>query len=260
MDMIGYSNLKIDMFLNILSDYTECENIVKLIENMISCIPIILCSTDISKLVSMCEVLKSLIFPFEYPGIIIPYEAKLQLKLLYSTEPFIIGIDREKFDQIKEILDKINTVVYDVEQKEFMSNLQVARIVLKLNSQCLPKRKKINLPVSFKLPLHDKVRVKLDKLKTKDRKGQIKAVSHIRDLFRDFFIYQILDIKNVDSVDDFKNFDKILKKKRKHSDHKDFLNSFLKTDFYSTLINYLDYEKGLMFNEDNILVYEFLEK
>ena len=257
--MKSYCDSKINYFIQVFVKSQESENILKLIENMISSIPIILVSSDIYKLISIWEVLKSLIFPFEYPGLIIPYEPKPQLKLILSSEPFIIGLDLEAFENIKDNLDKISVQVYDLDQKEFLSNLNSSRIVWRLNNHWFIKKKKIILPCSFRLPLYEKIGVKISHLKNKDSDGWIKTINHIRELFREFFIYQILDIKNIDSIDDFKNIEKWIKKKRKHTDHKEFLASFLKTDFYSTLVNFLDPEKGRLFTEENWHVFEYLE-
>lgn len=257
--MKNYYDMKINYFLKVFVESQEWENILKLIENMISCIPIILISTDILKLISMWEVLKSLIFPFEYPGLIVSYEPRPQLKMILSSEPFIIGMDQDSFEGIKENLDKISVQVYDWDQKEFLTNLNSAKILWRLNNHYFVKKKKIILPMNFRLPLHDKIAVKISNLKSKDINGQIKTISHIRELFREFFINQILDIKNVDSIDDFKNIEKMLKKKRKHNDHKEFLNSFLKTDFYSTLINFLDIEKWHPLSEENLPISEILD-
>ena len=71
---------------------------------MLSCIPILLVSSSVFKLVATCEVLKTIVFPFEYQGLIVPYEPKPNLKLILSCEPFLIGLDVKSYESIKDNL------------------------------------------------------------------------------------------------------------------------------------------------------------
>lgn len=77
----------------------------------------------------MTEVLKSLLFPFKYHGIIIPYEPKPQLKMILSSEPFIIGMEHEIYESISDVLEKQSAQVYDLEQREFLSPSNPSRII-----------------------------------------------------------------------------------------------------------------------------------
>jgi len=132
---LNMHNMKSDYFFNIFMLKEVHHHIPKLLEKMIFGIPIILLSNDQYSLVCMTEVLKTLLFPFEFQGLIIPFESKPQVKLLTSSVPFLIGMGHDSFVTLWEPLGKQLYEVYDLDEKDF-KNLQISsRIVLKLQNQ-----------------------------------------------------------------------------------------------------------------------------
>lgn len=113
--------------------------------------PIILVSEKIYPLVCMVEVLKTLLFPFEYQGLIIPFELRPNLKLILSSEPYIIGLEKSIYEEIKRDLDKKTAYVYDVDTGTHDTG-NSNRIV-----------RKINFPTTHKQSIQGTLSKKIDK-------------------------------------------------------------------------------------------------
>lgn len=224
---------------------------------MIAGIPIILVSENTIKLVAMCEVLKTLMFPLEYQGLVIPYEPKPQLKLLLSGEPYLIGLSQEVNDLIKINFDKHNLLVYDLDQKEVVPTTDSCRIVCKLNNANFQKKvKKVQFPLRYKKDLL----LKLESLlKHKEGAKPSKVYCVIRETFLKFF-ETIIDLKNMSNIEDYGDIPKMLKKKTKHKEHKYFLNNFIKTEtYYAFAKNIMRDQDGTMYGERFNLA-EFLKE
>lgn len=200
---LSYNDCKHKYYYEVFMRSQESENIFRLLETMIAGIPILLVSTDIFKLVSMVEVLKSLLFPFEYQGLVVPYEPKPQLKLILSWEPYLIGIELDTFESIKDMLDKQSALVYDLNQKEFVSTSNSSRILCRLNNHNIMKKKKILFPTQFKGDTQYKLNVKLQSLRAKHPNDYEKIYTDITEIFIQFFVDCILDIKNMDNLEDY---------------------------------------------------------
>lgn len=118
---------KYDFFYQVFRDSKETENIFSLIVNMISEVPMILVSQSRKKLIATTEVLKTLLFPFEYQGIIIPYEPRPNPKFLLSKESFVIGMNYDTYNKIKDIIEKHGLFIYDLDQKLSISYTNSSR-------------------------------------------------------------------------------------------------------------------------------------
>lgn len=80
-------------------------------------------------------------FPFEFQGLIIPYEPRPNLKLILSCEPFLIGLEYEAYDIIKEDIGKQTVLIYDLDEKEFLTNMGVSKMSVRINKELPSKRK-----------------------------------------------------------------------------------------------------------------------
>jgi len=73
--------------------------------------PIILVSSSVGSLIAWSEILKNLIFPFKFTGLIIPYMCRPDLMLLSSTSQnkYIVGLSPESYKYLKAYLPSIVT-------------------------------------------------------------------------------------------------------------------------------------------------------
>jgi hypothetical protein len=224
---------------------------------MISGIPIILVSSCVFSLISMTEVLKSLLFPFKYHGIIIPYEPKPQLKMILSSEPFIIGMEHEIYELISDVLEKQSVKVYDLEQREFLSPSNPSRIICKFNHSHNIKKKKLSFPTDFIKNGKDKLDCKIRSMRNDHKDNYKKIYLQISEVFYQFFIDSILDLKNMGNIEDYADHVKMIKMRRKNKEHKEFLSTFCLTETYKSFTDYLDPSNDSI-SEDGIHVEEFI--
>ena len=80
-------------------------NMWSIFENMLSCFPIILISKYPSKLCAVIEVFKTLMYPFEYQGIVVPFDPEPNLTLLMSNQPYVVGMKQSSYEKIKNLPD-----------------------------------------------------------------------------------------------------------------------------------------------------------
>jgi hypothetical protein len=94
-----------------------------LIEKVLFGKPVILISKHNHKLIAWTEILKNLIFPFEFPGLVIPYMARVDLMVLSSESnlSYIVGISPETYKHWKYFLSPIVTC-FDIDSKNFYYN------------------------------------------------------------------------------------------------------------------------------------------
>lgn len=84
---------------------------------------LILVSTSKNKLISWTEILKNLIFPFKYPGLIISRMLRPDLMMITSGKPFIIGMHKETFDYCRSYLPS-NVICFDIDKKEIKQSAE----------------------------------------------------------------------------------------------------------------------------------------
>ena len=204
---------------------------------------IILVSTDKSKLICMTEVLKSLMFPFEFQGIIVPYEPRPQHRLLVSKQPYLIGMESEVFDTIKGILSKESPSVFDLDQKEFTTSHHTSKLSCKLSSKNLPSNKKWKFPNSFRNVTKQKLQRKLQTFES-GNKNDKEIYIKISELFTSLYIENILDIKNIENIEDFCDIGKMSKKRRKVKEHKEYIETLTSSKIYSEFLKYISKSKN----------------
>jgi hypothetical protein len=127
-----FIDTKYNFFYQVFKESKEIDNIFQLIVNMISEFSMILVSQSRRKLIAITEVLKTLLFPFEYQGVIIPYEPRPNPKFLLSKESFVIGMNYDTYNKIKDIIEKHGLYIYDLDQKLTISYTNSSRAEWKL--------------------------------------------------------------------------------------------------------------------------------
>jgi len=62
----------------------------------------------------------------------------------------LIGLERDVYESVKETLGKQTVLTYNIDDREFMSNMGSVKMSLKINKEAPYKRKKISFPGHFK--------------------------------------------------------------------------------------------------------------
>jgi len=83
------------------------KRIWNIIENMLFGFPIVLISEESKKLTEVIEVFRTIIYPFEYQGLIVPYDPEPNLVMLLSDLPFIIGMNESNYEKVKRRLPNL---------------------------------------------------------------------------------------------------------------------------------------------------------
>lgn len=83
----------------------------QLIERILFGKPIIMKSRSVSKLIAWSEILKNLIFPFQYPGLIVPYMCRPDMMLLASDQQnsYIVGLTPDTYKYVRNYLSSMVT-------------------------------------------------------------------------------------------------------------------------------------------------------
>ena len=97
-------------------------------------------------------------------------------------------------------------------------------------------------------------------MRNKHPKDKHRLFEKITSLFSSLFIDDILDIKNLDKVEDLRDKEKLLKKKRKVGEHKEYLEIFLDTATYDSMLKYIGPHPQAEINADGVNVREFLKE
>jgi hypothetical protein len=97
-------------------------------------------------------------------------------------------------------------------------------------------------------------------LKNKHPNDKQRLFEKITNLFISLFIDDILDIKSLEKVEDLCDKDKICKKRRKVREHQEYLQIFLNTATYDSMLKYIGPHPQAEINTDGINVLEFLKE
>ncbi|CAI2374575.1 unnamed protein product [Moneuplotes crassus] len=294
MEEVDFYDLKSDFFFNVFITTKIYKHVPKLLEKMIFGVPLIVVADEGYLRVAVIEVLKTLMFPFEYQGLVLPSETKPHPKLLTSSEPFIIGMDRAIYRQVVEGLGQQPYEIFDCENEEFMVQRRASRIVENTPSQPLAPRKSVDFPEELvkilQKNLDKKLKVfkeafqnykvaltasasKSSRLRSSVAKKEIEDTSSEfnqlkKELYKfvcthyiDFFIFRILDIKNIQNVEDYANELKMVRNPKRGSKmrkYKDFIAPLFKTETYHGLIEYISPNPKKTLNHDHVLMKEYL--
>ena len=135
-----------------------------------------------------------------------PYEPRPNLKILLSREPYLIGLENESYDHIRDALNKRSLQVYDLDEKEFIKSN---------TSSTIPKRKEGH---SYTKQIHD--------------------------VFEIFFQRHGNYSKNMDSVEETKDSMILRNNYQKVKTHEEFLEQFEKTKSYNIIKDHVNQAKS----------------
>ena len=207
-----------------------------IIERMLFGRSIIITSSDKSKLIAWSEILKNIIYPFEFPGLILPYMWRIDMTLLTSEISYIIGLPSDWIKHIKPSLNH-NTIIFDIDLREIHTN---KRDLIKISptetiiSQDSKSKDDIfcELPSSLYFPKIKELESKVKDFPKTQSESKVRAyVNKIREHFVNFFINDLLDYKNWD----YNHEEIYLSAKRKKAiskDHYEFIRIFSKTQTF----------------------------
>lgn len=107
--------------LDIVKFYDRTLMLWHLIDKVLFGKSIVMVCKNKNKLISWSEILKNLIFPFQYPGVIISYMCRPDLMLLTSNSSFIVGMLPEGYRYCKYSLPSTITI-FDIDEKQMYKN------------------------------------------------------------------------------------------------------------------------------------------
>ena len=199
---------------------------------------IILVSKKIDKLISWTEILKNLIFPFKFTGLIIPYMCRPDLMLLSSDSKcsYIVGLSPKSYDYWRSYLPSIVTC-FDIDRKKISQNrkefIQATESMIINSNSILEKSKQLEIPASLYLPQIKTLESLVAKHPPKPYKEKhiARYASKIRNYFYNFFLDDMLEVKLWDySQKEGYLHNEIRKKLPKW--HFDFIKNFSKTQTF----------------------------
>ena len=200
---------------------------------------IIMVSDHNSKLMAWSEILKSIIFPFTYPGLIISRMLRPDLMLLTSDQSYIVGLNFDTFDYWKYFLPT-SVVIFDIDNHEIKYSkkqfIQATDIkILNTNNKVLnkyefPQYLCINKQKDLEAMLSDVPR------SSKNSNHIRRYAKNIRHFFFQFFVVDLLDFKNYD----YTHGEIFLSHKRQKEikpEHFKFIKDFSKTQTFKNFQN-----------------------
>lgn len=192
-----------------------------------------------SRLVAWAEILKNLIFPFQFPGLIIPFMSRPDLMLLSAegTCCYIVGMSPEAFKYCKNFLSPIVTC-FDIDNRQLSHNKREflhATDSEVINSPIIiGKRQEASceIPISLYMPKIRDLEAKVKDFPKTKNEVKIKAYSmKIREHFLNFFINDLLDYKNCNYSHE-ELFLSHNRRKKLPKEHYEFIKKFSETQTF----------------------------
>lgn len=207
-----------------------------LLEKILFARSVIMFSKNIDRLIAWSEILKNLIFPFQYTGLIIPFMCRPDLMLLSSDNEsnYIIGMSPEAFKYCKYYVSP-NVTCFDIDNRQIFHNrrdfLQASDTVIinSPNPVYATQAVSSEIPVYLYLPKLKDIESKVRNFpKVRSDQGIKHYAMKIREYFFNFFLNDLLNYKEVSYIDE-DLFLTAQRRKKLPKDHYDFIAKFAKT-------------------------------
>ena len=195
---------------------------------------ILMVSENNSKLMAWSEILRSIIFPFNYPGLIISRMLRPDLMLLASDQPYIVGLNVDTYKYCQFYLPN-SVVIFNIDNNEIKYSKK--QFIQATDSNILNSNNKARNRYEFPQWLIANKQKDLEALlsdvpgSNKSTSQMRKYATNIRQFFLQFFLVDLLDYKKWDYTQE-EIFLSHKRQKEMRPEHYRFIKDFSKTQTF----------------------------